>query len=120
MGEADSEGHYTLGEREPGRISLFQRSTKATPEKLARGRMKELNNGRLAMIGTMAFVSEASVPGSVPVLTGRIPAYEGNFWAPFQADYSFFDAAAQNKLVSSLDATTDAFSSASDIVSSLL
>ncbi|CAB9505590.1 chloroplastic [Seminavis robusta] len=32
-------------------------------------RNRELNNGRLAMIATMGFIAEASVPGSVPVLT---------------------------------------------------
>jgi len=119
--EADSEGHYTLGGRDPGRIGLFQRNTKKSAEKLATGRAKELNNGRLAMIGTMGFVSEASVPGSVPILTGKIPAYEGNFWAPFQADYSFFDAmSGGGELVSSIDTSTETLSSATDIVSALL
>jgi hypothetical protein len=34
----------------------------------------EINNGRLAMIGLMAFLSEGAVPGSVPALKGLIPA----------------------------------------------
>merc|ERR1719225_722314 len=49
----------------------------------ADGLIKELNNGRLAMIGIMGFVAEAKVPGSVPLLTGIIPAYDGEVMAPF-------------------------------------
>merc|ERR1719313_531278 len=44
----------------------------------------EINNGRLAMIGLMAFLSEGAVPGSVPALKGLIPATgEINVMAPF-------------------------------------
>ena len=58
------------------------------------GLIKELNNGRLAMLGIMGFVSHSSIPGSVPLLglTKLVP-YEGNFWAPFQADFSLLEAA---------------------------
>jgi hypothetical protein len=34
----------------------------------------EINNGRLAMIGLMAFLSEGAVPGAVPALKGLIPS----------------------------------------------
>jgi hypothetical protein len=34
----------------------------------------EINNGRLAMIGLMAFLSEGAIPGSVPALKGLISA----------------------------------------------
>ena len=44
----------------------------------------ELNNGRLAMIGLMSFLSEGAIPGSVPALKGVIPASgEINVMAPF-------------------------------------
>jgi hypothetical protein len=44
----------------------------------------ELNNGRLAMIGLMSFLSEGAIPGSVPALKGLIPASgEINVMRPF-------------------------------------
>jgi len=43
-------------------------------EKKARGLQTEINNGRLAMIGIMSFLSEGAIPGSVPALKGLIPA----------------------------------------------
>jgi len=33
-------------------------------------RDRELNNGRLAMIAIMSFISEYNIPGSVPTLSG--------------------------------------------------
>jgi hypothetical protein len=113
--EADQKGHYILGNKEPGRHPIFQRKTNASAEKLSEGKIKEINNGRLAMLGIMGFVSESSVPGSVPVLNGRIPAYTGQFWAPFQSDFSFFD----NTVQVASAAATEATSSASELVSML-
>mmetsp|Transcript_11495 Transcript_11495/g.29447 ORF Transcript_11495/g.29447 Transcript_11495/m.29447 type:complete len:181 (+) Transcript_11495:448-990(+) len=49
----------------------------------------EINNGRLAMLGIMAFVSEAKVPGSVPALTGKIASYSGEVMAPFEPLHLF-------------------------------
>jgi hypothetical protein len=47
------------------------------------GRLKEINNGRLAMLGIMGFCAEAKIPGSVPLLKGVIAPYDGEFMAPF-------------------------------------
>lgn len=55
----------------------------STEESLAQGRLKEINNGRLAMLGLMSFCSEAKIPGSVPLLKGIIVPYDGDFMAPF-------------------------------------
>jgi len=124
--EADQKGHYTMGGKEPGRHPIFQRKTNASAEKLSEGKIKEINNGRLAMLGIMGFVSESSVPGSVPVLNGRIPAYKGQFWAPFQSDFSFFDDSVQvasNAVESGAgkvaEAVSDAVSSATEVISML-
>jgi len=43
----------------------------------------ELNNGRLAQIGILAFLSEQCTPGSVPLLSGIVPPYAGEPMAPF-------------------------------------
>ena len=61
-----------------------------TEEKKARGRQAEINNGRLAMFGILGILSEATTPGSVPVLQGLIPAYSGNCMIPFAGDFSIF------------------------------
>ena len=46
------------------------------------------------MLGLMAFISEARVPGSVPGLesifkAGWLHAYDGNVMAPFGSDFTF-------------------------------
>ena len=61
----------------------FGLSKNASPEKKAAGLRAEINNGRLAQIGIMAFVAEAKVPGSVPSLSGLITPYNGECMAFF-------------------------------------
>merc|ERR1719247_2169950 len=58
----------------------------------------EINNGRLAMLGLMSFLSEGAVPGSVPALKGLIPATgELNVMSPF--DFSVATLAVQGHSV---------------------
>jgi len=72
----------------PAPLELFDPfglSKKATPEKKEKGLLAEINNGRLAMIGIMAFCAEAKVPGSVPLLNGLVTPYDGETMAFFSA-----------------------------------
>merc|ERR1711920_30306 len=68
----------------------FKWSAGASPEKKAKGLLAEVNNGRLAMIGLMGFLTEAKTPGSVPALTGLVKPYSGDIMAPFAADFHIF------------------------------
>jgi len=63
----------------------FGFSKNASPEKKERGLVVEINNGRAAQLGIMAFVAESKVPGSVPALSGLIKPYPGEVMAPFSA-----------------------------------
>merc|ERR1712071_450798 len=78
----------TAGFPHPVPLDLFDPfgfSKNASPEKKAKGLVAEINNGRLAQLGIMAFVAESKVPGSVPALKGLIPAYSGECMSPFSA-----------------------------------
>jgi hypothetical protein len=62
----------------------FNFNAKKSDEWKAKKLQTEINNGRLAMIGLMAFLSEGAVPGAVPALKGLVPATgEVNVMAPF-------------------------------------
>merc|ERR1719421_1101468 len=81
-----SEG--TLPSIHPMPLDLFDPfgfTKKMTPEKKEKSLVAEINNGRLAMLGIMAFVAESKVPGAVPVLKGLIKPYDGEVMAPFSA-----------------------------------
>mmetsp|Transcript_33317 Transcript_33317/g.60762 ORF Transcript_33317/g.60762 Transcript_33317/m.60762 type:complete len:291 (-) Transcript_33317:79-951(-) len=57
-----------------------------TPERKEKALLAEINNGRLAMLGIMAFLAEAKVPGSVPLLSSIVKPYAGEPMAPFTAN----------------------------------
>ncbi|CAB9512212.1 Fucoxanthin-chlorophyll a-c binding protein [Seminavis robusta] len=61
----------------------FGLSTNASAEKKEKGLISELNNGRLAQIGIIGFLSEQKVEGSVPLLKGLVSHYDGEPMAPF-------------------------------------
>jgi len=64
----------------------FGLSKNASPEKKAKGLLAEINNGRAAQLGIMAFVAESKIPGSVPALGSLgIKPYAGEVMAPFAA-----------------------------------
>jgi|UniRef100_A0A7S2XQX6 hypothetical protein len=96
--ECSSETHYMKG----GKVGAFPAfDSKVIPggalnlydpfglrkndseEKKASGLVKEINNGRAAMLGIIGFASEGKMEGSVPALKGIIPHYSGDFMAPF-------------------------------------
>jgi hypothetical protein len=92
----DGEKHYMSGGK-PGYFPTFDMvphkvpfnlydpfsvQKKASEAQLAKGRLVEINNGRLAMIGLFGFVSESQVPGSVPFLKGLIKYYDGDVMQP--------------------------------------
>jgi len=57
--------------------------SKDSEERKAKGLIAEINNGRLAMIGIIGFLSEQRVEGSVPLLKGLVSHYDGEIMAPF-------------------------------------
>ncbi len=61
----------------------FGFSKNKSEEAKAEGLIKELNNGRLAQIGILGFISEQRVEGSVPLLKGLVTHYDGETMAPF-------------------------------------
>ena len=63
----------------------------ASAEKKAKSLIAEVNNGRLAMIGLMGFLSESQLSGSVPALGSLgIRPYDGNVMIPFEGNFAMF------------------------------
>ena len=69
----------------------FGFSKKASDEKKAAGLIKEVNNGRLAMIAIMGCLAESKVEGAVPAIAGKIAHYDGDYMAPFEANFHVFN-----------------------------
>jgi len=64
----------------------FGLQSKMSAEKKEKALLAEINNGRLAQLGIMAFLAESKVPGSVPALGSLgIKPYAGEVMAPFAA-----------------------------------
>lgn len=104
--EAYSEGidtHYTKGGK-PGEFPDFDRVPHPVPlnlfdpfgmsknrseEAKAKGRIAEINNGRLAQLGIFGFLCAQTIPGSVPALAGIVKPYAGEVMSPFETDPLF-------------------------------
>jgi hypothetical protein len=61
----------------------FKYSMNRSAEDKERGLVVEINNGRLAQIGILGFLCEQKLAGSVPLLSGIVPSYDGEPMAPF-------------------------------------
>jgi len=61
----------------------FKLSKNMSEETKKRRLVAEINNGRLAQLGIIAFLSEQCAPGSVPLLSGVVQPYDGEVMAPF-------------------------------------
>jgi hypothetical protein len=106
VGDSEGSPHYMNG-RKPGDypsmenfrskvhfafdlFDPFGLSKGKSAEAKEAGLIRELNNGRLAMIGIMGFLAADKVPGSVPLLEDVARSYSGDSMAPFSSDFSFF------------------------------
>merc|ERR1719182_1373190 len=102
--EAEGAKHYMRGGK-PGYFPSFKEIPHPVPLNLfdpfgftkklddaakAKKLNVEINNGRLAMIGLMGFISEAKVPGAVPALSSKIMPYTGDVMVPFAETASFY------------------------------
>jgi len=92
--EADGTSHYMRGGK-PGYVPSFDLlplplnlfdpfgfTADLSEEEKNTKLIREVNNGRLAMLGLFSLISEAKVPGSVPALAGLIKPYDGEVMAP--------------------------------------
>jgi hypothetical protein len=104
QGEGTESGqlHYTKG-GQPGKFPTFDAIPHPVPfnlydpfkfsknmsdETKERRLRAEINNGRLAQLGIIAFLSAQTIPGSVPALSGIVKPYAGEVMAPFSADFT--------------------------------
>ena len=68
---SESQGtHYMKGGKTPEVVFPKFDFSGVDAEVLKTKQNRELNNGRLAMIGIMGFIAANNVPGSVPALAG--------------------------------------------------
>jgi hypothetical protein len=104
--ELEGQKHYMAGGK-PGYFPTFKQVPHPVPfnlfdpfgftrglseEQKARKLNIEVNNGRLAMLGLFSLISEAKVPGAVPLLAGKLKPYTGQVMGPFaegDADLQF-------------------------------
>merc|ERR1719409_682988 len=102
---ADGESHYMRGGK-PGYFPTFSQlphpvpfnlfdpfgfQKSFSPDKKAKSLLAEVNNGRLAMIGLMGFLSESQLAGSVPGLSSvGIRPYDDNIMIPFEGNFQMF------------------------------
>jgi len=99
--EADGMVHHMAGGK-PGQFPAFNTilpnpfwplplfdpfgfTSDLSEEEKATKRLREIQNGRLAMLGLFSLISEARVPGAVPALAGLIKPYDGEVMGPFTA-----------------------------------
>jgi len=68
----------------------FGFSKKMDPEKRQKRRIMEVNNGRAAMMGLFGLLAESKVEGSVPLIAGKLPHYDGAVMAPFESNFHLF------------------------------
>jgi len=98
--------HYTKG-RQPGKYPSFAPFRDAvhpvfdlydpagmnknmSPEQKEKRLLAEINNGRLAQLGIIAFLCADKIPGSVPALNDIAIPYSGDPMIPFEGQFSYF------------------------------
>lgn len=99
--------HYTKG-RQPGKYPKFDLfrdnvhfvldlydpfgfNAKMSDDVKEKRLIREINNGRLAMIGIFGFLSADKVEGSVPALSKIAIPYGGDPMIPFEGQFSYAD-----------------------------
>jgi len=97
--------HYTKG-RKPGQYPSFKLfgdnvhpvldlydpfgfNKKMSEEVKEKRLIRELNNGRLAMLGIFSFLCADKIPGSVPLLAKIAIPYNGDPMIPFEGQFSY-------------------------------